>query len=444
MNPLRAALTLGLCVSAAIVFADDDSPSTTVISPAAQPDAPAGGNEAADWNVNSRYIVESVEFPDTRETDFSHGLRDRIGRIAGDKLDVSALRRLAHDIRGEVSAHRVSFRIARGSSPDYVRVFFDIDRTHNALDVFIPKFAWASGEGWTAIGEATLPFGRSTVTVGLLSDGDDLVERFTGVRARLTHRWGSDHPVRLAFDFEDYHEEFGHETEAALDSVPGTPGAYHARRDFAPRMEYAVTRDLTVSAGTSFESLESRVPGGPTLSANAMTAEVRWQHQDEGTEETRKGTQVRWSLRAATHSLGSDFIYARHEVNGSWTGVWGHHRLEGMFDGGLISGQAPLFERFVLGGSTMLRGWNKYQLDPVGGSRMLYGSAGYRYRIVRVFYDAGAIWDPHRPISPKQSVGVGVSSDLGRILRRNELLLAVAFPLQQGRMDPVLIAGMNF
>ena len=38
---------------------------------------------------------------------------------------------------------------------------------------------------------------------------------------------------------------------------------------------------------------------------------------------------------------------------------------------GFITGRAPLFERFVLGNGTTLRGWNKFQLDPLGGSRMV-------------------------------------------------------------------------
>ncbi|HZU23908.1 MAG TPA: BamA/TamA family outer membrane protein [Bryobacteraceae bacterium] len=441
MNPLRTALAVGLCLGAAVVFAEDTTPALVSTSPD-RPN-PAEGNASGDWNVNSRYIVESVEFPDTQEADFSHRLRDRIQSLAGDKLNYAALRGLAHDIRTELSAHSVSFRIARGSRPDYVRVFFDVDRTHSAFDVLVPKFVWTSGQGWTAIGEATLPFGHNTITVGLLSDGDDLVERFTGARARLTHRWGSDHPVRLVFDFEDYHEEFGRETEAALSSAPGDPGMYHARMDLAPRMEYAVTRELTVSAGTAFESMESQLPGAPSRSANAMTAELRWQHDEEVSEETHKTARISWTLRAATHTLGSDYVYARNELTASWTGVWGRHRIDAGFDAGLISGEAPLFERFVLGNSTMLRGWNKYQLDPVGGSRLAYGTAGYRYRILRAFYDVGAIWDPRRAASPKQSIGVGVGSSFG-ILQRNELLVAVAFPLQQGRMDPVLIAGMNF
>ena len=110
---------------------------------------------------------------------------------------------------------------------------------------------------------------------------------------------------------------------------------------------------------------------------------------------------------------------------------------------GAIYGQAPLFERFVLGDSTLLRGWNKFDLDPLGGNRMAYGSVTYGYHIVRVFYDTGSVWDQGKTPERKQSVGIGVSGGLG-VFQRGAFLLALAFPLREGRVDPVLIAGMNF
>src|SRR5579884_1049781 len=214
MNPLRAALTVALCLPVTLALADD-MPATALAAPAASPVSPAEpapeGNAGADWNVNSRYTVESVEFTDTEESDFSHRLREQIHQIAGDKLNVAALRTLARDIRSELNVHAVSFRIARGSRPDYVRVFFDVDRTHSTFDVSVPRFVWESGEGWTGIGEATLTVGRNSATLGLLSDGDDLIERYSGVRASFAHKWGTDHPFRLVFAFEDYHDEFGRE-----------------------------------------------------------------------------------------------------------------------------------------------------------------------------------------------------------------------------------------
>ncbi len=143
-----------------------------------------------------------------------------------------------------------------------------------------------------------------------------------------------------------------------------------------------------------------------------------------------------YSMHAATSLLGSAYAYTRHAIDASYHWKRGHQTAEASFTAGAILGRAPLYERFVLGTSGALRGWDKFELDPLGGSRVVYGSAGYGYGIARVFYDAGAIWDRGIKAEPKQSAGIGV--------KVNGVLLAVAFPLGTDRVQPVFIAGMNF
>src|SRR5262249_37154069 len=112
--------------------------------------------------------------------------------------------------------------------------------------------------------------------------------------------------------------------------------------------------------------------------------------------------------------------------------------------GGMVNGNAPIYDRFALGNSLTLRGWNKYALAPLGASRIAHGSVEYRYRMFEAFYDVGSIWDRPQPqqiaaVTPsgtKHSVGVGIRKDV--------LQLAVAFPLKYGRIDPVFLAGVNF
>ena len=103
---------------------------------------------------------------------------------------------------------------------------------------------------------------------------------------------------------------------------------------------------------------------------------------------------------------------------------------------GYISGRAPLFERFALGNSSTLRGWNMYELDPLGGSRMAHNSAEYRYGIFEAFYDSGTVWDRGDTAILRHSAGVG--------LRQGIFSLAVAFPLREGHIDPIFMVGMNY
>jgi outer membrane protein assembly factor BamA len=84
----------------------------------------------------------------------------------------------------------------------------------------------------------------------------------------------------------------------------------------------------------------------------------------------------------------------------------------------------------------MLRGWNKYEIDPLGGNRMLHNSVEYRYGAFQVFYDSGAIWDPGQAVVARNSIGLG--------MRQGPFFVAMAFPLREGRVDPIFMVGMNY
>jgi outer membrane protein assembly factor BamA len=114
----------------------------------------------------------------------------------------------------------------------------------------------------------------------------------------------------------------------------------------------------------------------------------------------------------------------------------GRHTLIEDVNAGAISGRAPLSERFVLGNSYRLRGWNKYDLDPIGGNRMLYNSVEYRYGVLRVFYDTGAIWDEGHPVTARHSLGIGA--------RESVFTLALAFPVRSGHIEPIVMMGMIY
>jgi outer membrane protein assembly factor BamA len=115
----------------------------------------------------------------------------------------------------------------------------------------------------------------------------------------------------------------------------------------------------------------------------------------------------------------------------------GKHEVTDEVSAGVLTGSAPLFDRFVLGNSSTLRGWNKFDLDPLGGNRMVHNSVEYRYGCFEAFYDAGAIWDSGvEPAVTRQGIGVG--------LRQGAFSLAVAFPIRQGRADPIFMMSMNY
>jgi Omp85 superfamily domain len=403
--------------------------------------------QATELNVNSRYTVESVDLSNQHSYRLSTSILDEMHRLIGARLNDEAVKRLAGKIRGELRAHDVTFKLLRGGNPDSVKVLFEVEKGQSDFDVSIPKFAFNSREGWTGVGEATARVGANAFSFAGLTDGDSLVERYSGIQAKYERLSLGSERVSVGFEFDAYHEQYNGATLSAIasgaDASSLGAGAYRSRMNFQPSATFVLTGPLTWTVGFSFEQLQPQLSAAPSESANALINTLRYHQRWIDSDDTNQELDAGYNLRAATRSLGSDLAYTRHAVNVRYAVVHDHQSIEVALVGGLIYGNAPLFERFVLGDDTTLRGWDKYDFDPLGGNRMIHGSVTYGYRVVRVFYDTGAVWEQGTAPEVKHSVGVGVSSGLG-LFQKGAVLLAVAFPIRQGRIEPVFIAGMNF
>src|SRR5262245_61549284 len=105
-----------------------------------------GGTQDSEFNVNSRYTVETVVVSgDGWSTDLvadqdstgkiSAGLRREISAIIGQKLNPSALDDLARRLRKELNARIVEHHVLRGKSPEYVQVVFDVQMRPSRFDL---------------------------------------------------------------------------------------------------------------------------------------------------------------------------------------------------------------------------------------------------------------------------------------------------------------------
>ncbi len=415
----------------------------------------SAGTQDSEFNVNSRYTVENVVISGNGWTlsldpqgdhdgRISKGLRKEIATLVGAKLNPSALDDFARRIQKELHARSVEHRVLRGASPDFVQVIFEVKLPPTRFDVSVPKFLYNSKQGWSGAVEGTVSVRQNGFTFGLVSDGDELAERYAGLVARYENgRVGSDR-VRLRFQFESYHEQWNRATLEDLnpDSQDFDDGAfsrtsapYRTRQNFEPVVTIAIARPLTVSAGASFERFQNQYPDPHTEAANAMVAAVRFQRRFEGAD-NQQDVNADYSLRAANRALDSDFVYARHRAEMRYMLTRGKNVLIDDVSVGAISGRAPLFERFYLGNTSTLRGWNKYDLDPVGGNRMVHNTVEYRYGVFQVFYDTGSVWDSTETATVRHAAGVG--------LRQGSFSLALAFPIRDGRVDPILMVGMNY
>jgi outer membrane protein assembly factor BamA len=412
-----------------------------------QADPGPDSDSAADLNVNSRYTIESINFVDHRDYKLSTSALEEIRHLVGAKVSTEALDRLAQRIRGELRAHEVTFRLARGEQPQSVRVLIHVDKAAGSLDASVPKLGYNSQLGFTGVGELTTTAGSNVLTLRMLRDSDSLIERYSGVQAKFERPVSANARVRLGFEFDAYQDQYAPSTLTALDgaSQPSSlgAGAYGSRLNYEPSATFVLAAPLTLTLGLGFEQLNHLPSAARSESANAVINTLRYHQRWSDSGDTTQQLDAGYSLRAATKLLGTDLAYTRHVANVRYAYSRGSQSVEVTVIAGAIYGQAPLFERFALGDSAMLRGWNKYDLDPLGGNRLAYGSVTYGYHIMRVFYDAGSVWDQGRSPEAKQSVGVGVSSGLG-VFEKGAFLLAVAFPIREGHITPVLIAGMNF
>jgi outer membrane protein assembly factor BamA len=399
---------------------------------------------AEEMNVNSRYIIENVRVSSSAlNVNISDPLRTDLDKVVGSKFDDSALKTLADRIRKELHVSDVAVKVTRGTEPDHVIVNFEVAKQRDQkFDLSVAKFVYNSKEGWTGDGSASTTIRGNTFTVGLLSDGDSLVERFAGIRAKFERKNLLTKRLSLRFEFDDYHQQWNRAT--LMEASPSE--IYQSRQVFTPEATLVIAEPLEWTFGVSFARL--RIPGSVqtagtgvaaanTEASNAVVNSLRY-HQRWGSDKDQQDQSLKasYSMAIATGLLGTDRDFRRHEAQARYRYRHARQSVEVGFLAGVVNGDAPLYERFVLGDSTTLRGWSKFQLDPVGGSHVIHGSVDYRYRVLQVFYDTGAIWDRPEDREQKQSVGVG--------FKKEAFQLAVAFPIRAGHVDPIFYAGMNF
>ena len=204
-----------------------------------------------------------------------------------------------------------------------------------------------------------------------------------------------------------------------------------------PALTVALTRHVRASAGVSFSSLESLHRSPDSQMASAVTGSLVYRQRWDRDRRTWQDVEASYEVRSAVDGLGSDLWYTRHLGRARYqfesrrdSGV-----IAEVFVGG-ITGEAPLFERFTLGDSATLRGWNKFALAPAGGNRVFHQSIEGRFYGAALFLDAGSVWDDGGRQELRTSTGFGFHTD--------HVFVTVAFPLDAPRDDVSFMMGVRF
>ena len=389
-------------------------------------------------NVNSRYVVESVEIAGQLARTVSVELQKSFQAMIGTRYNAAAMNELSQRLRKELRLRAATPHVLRGSAPDHVRIVFETERRSAEFDVSVPKFLYHSKQGWSGELDASTTVARNhRFGFGLVSDGDELIERFAGLTGRYESFRVGKSPLHFQFLFEGFHEQWNRSTLEAIGQSGG--GLYRERRNYQPEVAIPVGRNITLTVGMSLEQLQMQQTAPRWESANAATATLRY-HRDMEDPQAPQAVDLLYGLRSATSALGSDFSYTRHHLTARYQVKRGRHALDDEFTAGYVTGRPPLFERFVLGTSSLLRGWNRYDIDPLGGTRLAHNSLEYGYRLntgtAQLFYDSGALWSRNQSSQLRHSAGCS--------FRHGVFLVAVALPIREAHVDPIFMVGMNY
>ena len=397
----------------------------------------------SDPNVNARYTVETVIVSGKgwttnlqRETTnkISTSLLHQLTGIIGQKLIPSSLDTLAQNLKRELSAREVTHRIVRGESPEHVRVEFEVRPARASVGMNVNQFLYDSKQGFSGSGEAAITAGPHVIALGLVSNGDWLPERFSGIVARYEDKSVGTDRLSFRFEAETFHTQWNQASTAALAAMSNPsdlPALYRARQAFEPTATIVLNKPLSLTVGARVERFEDF--GGQVNTANAAIVDLHY-HQSFENAVNQQDFDADASLHVASHALNADYVYSLRSTGFRYQIRHGKHTVIDNAWGGYITGRAPLSDRFVLGNTEYLRGWNKYEIDPLGGNRAIHNSVEYHYGPLQAFYDMGAIWDESQPIVARHSVGLG--------LRESVFSLAVAIPVRAGRVEPIFMMGI--
>ncbi len=393
-----------------------------------------------DENVNDRYIVEQADITGVPDADLTQALRDDLKGLVGKRLDSGEADRFRERLERELPRYEISRRIQRGSEVGRIKLLYEARKKEPPpwlrFEPLHSNTVYHSDQGWGNIwdfniGDRTIRF----TPIFAIANAEDSVEEYSGVGLRFETRKLGTRRLGASFEWSWFDQDWRSQTLAALPLQPEVPLPYDSRTTITPLLKFAFTPDVSIAAGVSISELDALAPATDSQMANAAVASVDFDRQWKATSDITHRAVASFGVHAGSRSLESDLAYTRYLGQGTYRFDFGRHHVQATGMAGGITGHAPLFERFALGDSLTLRGWDKYEISPAGGDRMLYSSVEYRYTGVSLFLDIGSVWDAHTERQVRVSTGFGFHA--------GPAFLVVGFPLNTDNLTAVLALGLR-
>lgn len=393
-----------------------------------------------DDNVNARYTVEQADIVGVPDEELTQALLDDLQALVGKRLDSGDAERLQERMARELPRYDVSRRIRRGSERGRIRLVYEARKKElPAWLRFEPlrsNVLFHSDQGWGSyldlgIGGRNIRF----TPIVAIDNADDLVEEYSGYGLRVETRKLGTRRLGASFEWSRFDQDWRSATLDTLPLKPEVPQPYETRSTITPLVKFALNPDLSIAAGVSISELEPLFPGTDSQMANAAVASIGYDRRWNDGSDPAHHVQASFGVRAGSRELESDLAYTRYLGQGWYRYDVGRHQVQVTGMAGGITGHAPLFERFTLGDSTTLRGWDKYDIAPAGADRVVYSSIEYRYTGIGFFLDVGSVWDAHSDRQVRVSTGFG--------FRAGPAFFVVGFPLNTDNLTAVFTMGLR-
>jgi Omp85 superfamily domain len=393
-----------------------------------------------DDNVNSRYIVEKADIVGLPDAELTPSLRDDLQALVGKRLDSGDADRFEDRMERELPGYDVSRRIERGSEKGRIRLVYEARKKEPPpwLD-FEPlrsNLVYHSDQGWgtyfdVGIGDRAVRF----TAIGAIANSEDSVEEYSGFGLRFETRKLGTRRLGASFEWSTFEQDWRTPTLDALAFRPDISRPYETRSTITPLLKFAFTPELSIGAGVSIAELDPLAPATDSQMANAAVASIDYNRDWTDSAAAKHRVEAGFGVRAGSRQLESDLAYTRYLGQGTYRYHSGRHRVQATGMAGAITGHPPLFERFALGDSTTLRGWDKFDITPAGGDRVAYSSIEYRYTGIALFLDIGSVWDANTERHVRVSTGFGFHA--------GPAFFVVGFPLNTDNLSAVVTMGLR-